>query len=257
MQVLGNFLTGRDNVTHVGVLGLAQGGGHADVDGIEIEERGKVGRGAQLSGFHQRPKRGIGDIPYIGISGVHAVDLVFVVVDSRDGEAGLGELHSERQAHISEPHDSDASAARTELLFEKPRGGFRHIFYLLHDRLFSQKKLAFRDQDGGAGQVNALRQAHIERSGRGVYAHRRFDQATRHSHKSRAGRPGTGAHGFARASLPESHIDGVFVHGLDEGNVGAIGEVRVPLRSRRPWRASRNRNRSPGRRIGGFPPTAG
>ena len=72
-----------------------------------------------------------GDIAHIGFARIDARGLARVEVDAGDGEAGLGELHGQRQSHISEPDDAHARAVRRDLFFQYSgssfRGGRGHI----------------------------------------------------------------------------------------------------------------------------------
>src|ERR1035438_6970559 len=49
MEMLDDFLAGGHDVAHIRVFGLAQGRGHADVDGVQVAHRAEIGGRAQLA----------------------------------------------------------------------------------------------------------------------------------------------------------------------------------------------------------------
>ena len=57
----------------------------------------------------------LGNIADVGIAGVDAARLFVADVDSGHGESGLGELHRQRQADVSQPDDSDPRRARARI----------------------------------------------------------------------------------------------------------------------------------------------
>src|SRR6266568_4681937 len=93
----------------------------------------------------------------------------------------------------------------------------------------SPVKLALGDDLGRTCKKDIAIEAQIDGSGRGQDA----DGAVRHSAGDggggSSGRSRTAAHRLPCPPLPETDIDGVLVDGFDEGHVGAIREVRVPL----------------------------
>jgi hypothetical protein len=53
MEMLRDLLASRHDEAHVGIFRLAQWRGDADVDGVQLEDRGKIGGSTQLFGIHQ------------------------------------------------------------------------------------------------------------------------------------------------------------------------------------------------------------
>ena len=114
VKVFGDLLAGVDDVAHVRIFGLAQRRRHADVDGVQVRDRGEIGGGAKLAGFDQGYflHRHVLDVGFAAIQGV---DFALVDVDAGDGESGVREFHRQRQAHVSQAHHAHARLARLNL----------------------------------------------------------------------------------------------------------------------------------------------
>src|SRR5580700_8731238 len=74
MKIPGDLLGGRHDVTHVGIFSLAQWRRHADVDGVEILDHGKVGSGIEAGGVHQLRDLATGNVLNVGLAIHEAVD---------------------------------------------------------------------------------------------------------------------------------------------------------------------------------------
>ncbi len=118
MKVLGNLVGRRHDVAHVGVLGLAQRSGHADVDSIEIADYSKVRGGIQVAGFHQLRDIAAGNILNVGFALHQAVYARLLQVDAGYVEACLGKFNRERQPNIAQSHDADVRGLRPDLVLE-------------------------------------------------------------------------------------------------------------------------------------------
>ena len=140
VEVLDDFLARRHDVTHVGVFGLAQGRGHADVDGVEIADHRKIGGGDDFACLHQFAESGRGDIADVGFPGVDAPSFSFADVDSGYRETSLGELHGQRKAYVAQSDDPDARLAGLNFLFERSRGRRGFHACLSHPSSFSHRK---------------------------------------------------------------------------------------------------------------------
>ena len=118
MKVLGDLVGGRHDVAHVGVFGLAQRRGHANIDGVEIADHGKVGGGIEAAVFHQLRDVAAGDILNIRLALHQAVNPRLLQVDAGDVESRLGKLHREGQPDITESHDAHMRGFGLDLFFE-------------------------------------------------------------------------------------------------------------------------------------------
>ena len=96
-----------DDEREIGVLGLAQRCGHADVDDVHVTELRHVARRTQASGAdagRECIRRHVGDIALPSVdSGV----LRFIDVESGDVEPGMREFNRERKTNVAETDDAD------------------------------------------------------------------------------------------------------------------------------------------------------
>ena len=127
MEVARNFLGGRDDVAHVGVLGFAQRGRDADVDGVELGDDGEIGCGAQASGLDKIGQFRGTDVADVGFTGVDAIDFGSAEVDSSDMESGFGVLYRERESHVAEPDDCRRELPWIEFSWTASRPQFRRL----------------------------------------------------------------------------------------------------------------------------------
>ena len=111
VQVLGNRLDRRDDVGHVRVLRLAERSRHADVDGVQLLDDGKVRRRIELAAAGQRLDVGGRDVRNIGPPFGDRLDFPAVEVDTRRPEPGLGQLDGKRQSDIAQSNDARACAS--------------------------------------------------------------------------------------------------------------------------------------------------
>ena len=86
----------------------------------------KIRGGPQFARFHQRRQRGARNIADIGIARVDPPRLFLADIDAGDREAGLGELHRQRQSDVSQADDADARAPRANLFGQNLPGGHGH-----------------------------------------------------------------------------------------------------------------------------------
>src|SRR5579862_1487444 len=104
MEIFGDLLAGADDEAHVRVLGLAQGRGHADVDGIELTDDAEIGGRADLAGFHQRLQYRRGNVLNVGFALHDRIDFALLDIDAGHAKSRLGELDHERQADVSQAY---------------------------------------------------------------------------------------------------------------------------------------------------------
>src|SRR5262249_29975106 len=72
------------------------------------------GCGADFPGFNERLQSRRRDVLYIGFAAIDRGDLAILYIDPRDTEPSLGELHSQRQADISQADDAGAKSRRPD-----------------------------------------------------------------------------------------------------------------------------------------------
>src|SRR4051794_8642228 len=126
MEGLCDFLAGRHDVTHVGILSLTQRGGDADVDCIQLGNQPEIGGGAELPRFYQR-----GDFSYrhvldVRSAGVNGVDFGMDKVDAGNRKSGFGELDGQGEAYVSKTYDSDSGSPVRYL--QRQRTGMSGVF---------------------------------------------------------------------------------------------------------------------------------
>jgi hypothetical protein len=96
----------------VRIARLAQGGGHADVNDVNLPQR-LEGRGraqaARADNLGQLGRRHIGDV---ALSLVDLRDLAGVGIDRRDVKSGPCELNGKRQADVAEADHPDSRLLR-------------------------------------------------------------------------------------------------------------------------------------------------
>jgi hypothetical protein len=114
MQVLGNGFDRGDHERHVGVLGLAQRRGDADVDRVEFRHGAVIGGGAQRAGADEGVDVGGQHVGDVRLAGGDRRNFSRVEVETRGGETRSCELHRERQADVTETDDSDTSRTRVD-----------------------------------------------------------------------------------------------------------------------------------------------
>jgi len=154
-QVSLNCFGGGDHVGEVGVFGLAQGRGDADVDGVDRVGRAQVGGRRQLAGLDQ-PRDGFTrDILDVRLAAIDRVHLALVEVDADDRKPRVPELHGQRQTDVAETHDAGAGGAVRQL-FEELGGqwvlGGRVRHHALNSLMHGPKTLVlFHRRHGGLG----------------------------------------------------------------------------------------------------------
>ncbi len=157
MEVLRDLFARRDDVAHVGVFGLAQRRGDADVDGVEVADDREIGRGTQFAAGHQGRERGRRNVADVGIAGVEARDLGLADVDARDVIAGFGIFDRERKSYITKPDDADAGGLRADLFSQRFGGRRRQCIgqgCAIHELFdFPIVENTIRDELGGTGET--------------------------------------------------------------------------------------------------------
>ena len=101
MQILRNCVSGRDDIAHVRVLRFAKRSRHANIDGIELADGGKVGCGAQFSALHKRAENFIVHVFDVGMAVVELLDLSGLNINASNIKSRLGEFDCERQPDVS------------------------------------------------------------------------------------------------------------------------------------------------------------
>ncbi len=115
MEILRDFLAGGHDVAHVRIFGLAQRRGHADVDGVEIADGGKIGGGAKFAVRHERLDGRRRNVADIGIARVDSLGFAFAQIDARNVEAGLGVFDGQRQPDIAQSDDANTGGLRMRI----------------------------------------------------------------------------------------------------------------------------------------------
>jgi len=118
VQVARHLGRRRDDERHVRVALLAERGRHADVDRVAaLEHREVGGRDEPLFG-HQRAHIRGGDVLDVRAALVQLLHPLLVDVDAEHLEAGLRQLHGERQTHIAEADDGELGGAILEAFLQ-------------------------------------------------------------------------------------------------------------------------------------------
>ena len=112
-------LQGRDDERDVRLLALPERGGDADDEGIRLPDLIELRGGEQPALRDQRRQRFGGDIAQIGLPAVEPGHALQIDVNATHGEAGLGELHGEREPHVAQPDHLDPSRLGRDLALEK------------------------------------------------------------------------------------------------------------------------------------------
>src|SRR5215470_297202 len=102
MQVREQALERRHDEGDVGLLALPERSGHTDDESIGLPHLIECGGGGEPLARHQGSERLGGDIDQVRLAAIETGHALQVDVDAADREAGLGQLHRERQADIAE-----------------------------------------------------------------------------------------------------------------------------------------------------------
>ena len=115
-QAPADVLHGAQDVGDVGVLGLGERRGDADVDDVGGRERREVAGGLEPAGPADLLELGGGHVLDVGAAfGEHA-DLLRVEIEAGDPEARLGELEGEGKPDVAEADDPDVRVARIDAI---------------------------------------------------------------------------------------------------------------------------------------------
>ena len=118
MEIFCDLLTGIDDVAHVGIFGLAQRRGDADIDGVHRCGSGEISGGFQLAGLHQWSEHRSGDVLNIGLAAIERGNLFRINIDPRDRETGGGELNGQGQAYVAQANNAHVGGLRLDLLLK-------------------------------------------------------------------------------------------------------------------------------------------
>ena len=105
---LADLLQGPGHVRDVGVLGLGERGGNADVDHVAGGKLAEVDSRLELALLHRHRHLVGGHVVDVGGSLLERPDLVLVELEAGHPVVGLGELDRQRQPHVAEADHADA-----------------------------------------------------------------------------------------------------------------------------------------------------
>ena len=88
----------------------------ADVDRVEVADRGKIGSSLDAAAVHQRSKHRVRNVPDVGFSVLQKIHFRLADIDSRDRKTGASELDRERQPDIAEADNTNPGGAVRNLL---------------------------------------------------------------------------------------------------------------------------------------------
>jgi hypothetical protein len=105
---------GLREVGDVGIAGLRERRGDADVDHVAAGELAEVGARPQSAFVVEARDLAGGYVLDVGDALLDELDLAGIEVEASHAEAGAGELHRQRQPHVAEADHADAGLARVD-----------------------------------------------------------------------------------------------------------------------------------------------
>ncbi len=104
-------LAGTDDETQVGLAVRGQRRRHADDDGIDVTDPGKIRRWYKTPALDHFAELFGGQVSNVGLTPLQHVDLGLIDIEADDAESGVGHRADQRQPDISQADHADHRVA--------------------------------------------------------------------------------------------------------------------------------------------------